>query len=90
MSDRALRFYFDYISPNAYLAWAQHLTHKTVLSGIAWVVFAVLLWGRWQFGWRGRTAIRWTLGGFVVLALAYFGDKLILELILGRHWNLMS
>ncbi|MGH8281418.1 MAG: cytochrome C assembly family protein [Gammaproteobacteria bacterium] len=69
---------------------AQHLTHKTVLSGIAWVVFAVLLWGRWQFGWRGRTAIRWTLGGFVVLALAYFGDKLILELILGRHWNLTS
>jgi 2-hydroxychromene-2-carboxylate isomerase len=23
MSDRALRFYFDYISPNAYLAWTQ-------------------------------------------------------------------
>lgn len=69
---------------------AQHLTHKTVLSIVAWVVFAVLLWGRWQFGWRGRTAIRWTLGGFVVLALAYFGDKFILELILGRHWNLMS
>ncbi|MGB9430542.1 MAG: cytochrome c biogenesis protein CcsA [Gammaproteobacteria bacterium] len=69
---------------------AQHLTHKIVLSVISWVVFAVLLWGRWQFGWRGRTAIRWTLGGFVVLALAYFGDKLILELILGRHWNLMS
>ena len=69
---------------------AQHLAHKTVLSILAWLVFAVLLWGRWQFGWRGRTAIRWTLGGFVVLALAYFGDKLILELILGRHWKLMS
>lgn len=69
---------------------AQHLTHKTVLSIIAWLVFAVLLWGRWQFGWRGRSAIRWTLSGFMVLALAYFGDKLILELILGRHWNLMS
>ncbi|MGH8279696.1 MAG: cytochrome C assembly family protein [Gammaproteobacteria bacterium] len=68
----------------------QHLAHKTVLSIIAWLVFAVLLWGRWHFGWRGRTAIRWTLGGFVVLALAYFGDKLILELILGRHWTLMS
>lgn len=68
----------------------QHLIHKTVLSIIAWLVFAALLWGRWQFGWRGRTAIRWTLSGFAVLALAYFGDKLILELILGRHWNLMS
>lgn len=69
---------------------AQHLAHKTALSVIAWIVFAVLLWGRWQFGWRGRTAIRWTLGGFVVLALAYFGDKFILEMILGRHWTLMS
>ncbi|MGA9852727.1 MAG: cytochrome c biogenesis protein CcsA [Gammaproteobacteria bacterium] len=69
---------------------AQHLVHKTVLSVLAWIVFAILLWGRWRFGWRGHTAIRWTLGGFVVLALAYFGDKLILELILGRHWNLMS
>ena len=23
MSDRVIRFYFDYISPNAYLAWTQ-------------------------------------------------------------------
>ncbi len=63
--------------------FAQHLVHKTVLSIAAWVVFAILLWGRWRFGWRGRTAIRWTLGGFVVLMLAYFGSKLVLELILG-------
>ena len=69
---------------------AQHLVHKTVLSVLAWLVFAVLLWGRWRFGWRGRTAIRWTLGGFVVLMLAYFGSKAVLELILDRHWNLMS
>ena len=69
---------------------AQHLTHKVVLSIVAWVVFAVLLWGRWRFGWRGRTAIRWTLSGFIVLMLAYFGSKLVLELILGRHWNIGS
>jgi ABC-type uncharacterized transport system permease subunit len=61
----------------------QHLVHKTVLSVAAWVVFATLLWGRWRFGWRGRTAIRWTLGGFAVLMLSYFGSKLVLELILG-------
>lgn len=64
--------------------FAQHLVHKTVLSLIAWAVFATLLWGHWKFGWRGRTAIRWTLGGFVFLALAYFGSKLVLELLLGR------
>src|SRR5690606_12492829 len=32
--------------------FAQHLVHKTLLSMAAWVVFAVLLWGRWRFGWR--------------------------------------
>lgn len=68
----------------------QHLVQKTVLSLLAWLVFAVLLWGRWRFGWRGRTAIRWTVIGFLSLMLAYFGSKLVLELILGRHWGLMS
>jgi ABC-type uncharacterized transport system permease subunit len=64
--------------------FAQHLVHKTVLSVIAWWVFATLLWGHWRFGWRGKTAIRWSLSGFFVLMLAYFGSKLVLELILHR------
>ena len=64
--------------------FAQHLVHKTVLSIAAWALFGLLLFGRWRFGWRGRVAIRWTLGGFVCLALAYFGSKLVLELILAR------
>jgi ABC-type uncharacterized transport system permease subunit len=64
--------------------FAQHLVHKTVLSFIAWVIFAILLWGRWHAGWRGRTAIRWTITGFIVLLLAYFGSKLVLELILSK------
>ncbi|HDO33821.1 MAG TPA: phosphohydrolase, partial [Chromatiales bacterium] len=55
-----------------------------VLSIIAWVVFGVLLWGRWRFGWRGPVAIRWTLGGIFSLMLAYFGTKLVLDLILHR------
>ena len=63
----------------------QHLTHKVVLSFAAWCVFGVLLWGRWRFGWRGRTAVRWTLSGFVFLVLAFFGSKLVLELILQRY-----
>jgi ABC-type uncharacterized transport system permease subunit len=62
----------------------QHLRHKLVLSVIAWGVFAVLLWGRHQQGWRGRKAIRLTLTGFAFLVLAYFGSKLVLELILDR------
>ncbi len=65
---------------------AQHLAHKTVLSVIAWLMFGVLLWGRWRYGWRGRTVVRLSLGGFTVLGLAYFGSKLVLELFLERHW----
>ncbi|MDQ3731070.1 MAG: cytochrome c biogenesis protein CcsA, partial [Pseudomonadota bacterium] len=64
--------------------FAQHLVHKTVLSIVAWLVFAVLLFGRMRFGWRGRTAIKWTLSGILALMLAYFGSKLVLELILQR------
>lgn len=67
--------------------FAQHLIHKTVLSCLAWVVFAVLLFGRWRFGWRGRLARNWTLSGFALLGLAYFGSKIVLESILGRHWG---
>ncbi len=61
---------------------AQHLAHKTLLSCFAWVVFGVLLWGRQQLGWRGHKAIRWTLAGFCLLMLAYFGSKLVREFIL--------
>lgn len=63
---------------------AQDLVHKTVLSGVAWLIFAGLLIGRYRAGWRGRTAIRWTLTGFALLALAYFGSKVVLEIILAR------
>ena len=62
----------------------QHLSHKVVLSVLAWFIFAVVLWGRWARGWRGRKLIHWTLGGFASLLLAYFGSKLVLELILQR------
>jgi ABC-type uncharacterized transport system permease subunit len=62
----------------------QRLVHKTVLSVTAWIIFGVLLFGRWRFGWRGRTAIRWTISGFVLLMLAYFGSKFVIELILQR------
>lgn len=65
---------------------AQHLVHKTVLSCAAWAIFGALLWGRWRYGWRGQTAVRWCLWGFVVLALAYFGSRWVLEVLLERRW----
>jgi ABC-type uncharacterized transport system permease subunit len=64
--------------------FAQHLVHKTVLTLGAWLLLAVLLWGHYQLGWRSKTAVRLTLAGFALLVLAYFGTKLVLELVLQR------
>lgn len=64
--------------------FAQHLVHKTVFALIAWFIYALLLWGRHQMGWRGNKAIRWALAGFICLMLAYFGSKMVLEIILNR------
>jgi len=60
----------------------QSVAHKTLLSCLAWVVFGILLWGRHFRGWRGSNAIRWTLAGFILLMLAFFGSKLVSEFIL--------
>ena len=67
--------------------FAQHLVHKTVLSIIALVVFGILLLGRWRFGWRGRKAIQWTLAGYAILVLGYFGSRVVLEVLLSRQWG---
>lgn len=67
--------------------FAQHLVHKVVLAITAWVVFGVLLLGRFRFGWRGRRAMHWTVSGYVLLVLSYFGSKLVLENVLGKHWG---
>jgi ABC-type uncharacterized transport system permease subunit len=56
--------------------------HKTFFSILAWIVFAVLLGGRHQLGWRGQTAIKGTLIGFGLLIIGFYGSKIALEYIL--------
>ncbi len=48
------------------------------------MLFSTLLWGHYQLGWRSRTAVRLTLSGFLLLMLAFWGSKLVLELVLHR------
>lgn len=67
--------------------FAQHLLHKSVLSIVAWGVFAVLVFGRLRLGWRGRQAVHWVLAGYGLLALSYFGSRFVLEFLLGRQWG---
>lgn len=66
------------------LGKAAKLNHKTVFGVLSWIIFAGLLGGRHLRGWRGRTAVRWTLAGFLMLVLAYVGSKFVLEVVLGR------
>jgi len=63
---------------------AVRFNHKTVFGVMSWFIFAALLIGRYGWGWRGRTALRWTLAGFVTLLLAYVGSMFVLEVILGK------
>ncbi|MFK7159433.1 cytochrome c biogenesis protein CcsA [Marinospirillum sp. MEB164] len=67
--------YFDHF-------FAPGLLHKTLLSFMAWIIFGILLFGHWRFGWRGLTAVRWTLGGSLLLLLAYFGSQFVLQFLL--------
>lgn len=56
--------------------------HHTVLAIMAWLIFGILLVGHFWFGWRGRRATYWTIFGFIVLVLGYFGTKYVVEVLL--------
>jgi len=60
------------------------VNHHIVLSAGAWLVFGIFLFGHWRWGWRGRNAVHWTIGGLSLLVLGYFGTKFVLEIMLGR------
>ena len=59
-------------------------THKNLFSVLGWLTFAVLLFGRWRYGWRGRRALYWIVGGTALLVLGYLGSKFVAEIVLGR------
>lgn len=58
------------------------LDHKTIFTLLAWLTFGGLLVGRRTRGWRGRTALRWTLVGFAFVLLAYSGTRFVLDVLL--------
>ena len=64
------------------VAWKWN--HKTIFSVLSWLAFALLLWGRWQWGWRGKRAVRMLYAGAGLLLLAYVGSRFVLEVILQR------
>ncbi len=62
--------------------FAQQVVHHTVLTSASWLTYAFFLGGRYWLGWRGLTAVRWTLCAFALLVLGYLGSKFVLEYIL--------
>ena len=62
--------------------FAQQLIHKVTFSIVAWLVYAVLIFGRYHYGWRGQRAINWTWVGFSAILLGYLGSKFVIEFIL--------
>lgn len=58
--------------------------HKRVFALLSWLTFALLLWGRQRWGWRGKRAVRVLYTGAALLLLSYVGSRFVLELMLGR------
>ena len=56
--------------------------HKTIFSILAWLSYALVLYGRVQFGWRGKKSIIISLLAFAFLILAYLGTKFVVEIVL--------
>ncbi|MCL1068734.1 cytochrome c biogenesis protein CcsA [Shewanella olleyana] len=56
--------------------------HKAILSILAWLVYAAMLWQNYTIGCRVRTAVIYTLLGATLLSLAYFGARIVTEIIL--------
>ncbi|MDE0841207.1 MAG: cytochrome c biogenesis protein CcsA [Porticoccaceae bacterium] len=62
----------------------QKLLHKVVLSLVAWLFYAILLCGRYYWGWRGHTATRLTWAGFLCVLMGFIGSKFVLEFLLAQ------
>ncbi|TXP75332.1 inner membrane protein YpjD [Escherichia coli] len=65
------------------VAWFVYMENidKAVLSIVAWFVYIVLLWGHYHEGWRGRRVVWFNVAGAVILTLAYFGSRIVQQLI---------
>lgn len=75
-------FFGEQLYGSAHSGWRW--SHKNVFTALSWAVFAVLLLGRWRFGWRGRRAVRMLYLGTALLLLGYAGSRFVMEVLLER------
>tara|TARA_B110000503_G_C7086357_1_gene387468 strand:+ start:292 stop:1080 length:789 start_codon:yes stop_codon:yes gene_type:complete len=62
--------------------WGQHLAHKTLLSGLAWLGMTLALWQHYQEGGVTKTMRKTAIGASILLCIGYLGSKAILEFLL--------
>ena len=62
--------------------FGQQLVHKTILTLLAWCLYAVLVIQYLRRGWRVQSAITVNLIAFGLIVLGFFGSTLVLELLL--------
>ena len=58
------------------------LEHKTILTWLSWLVFAVLLAGRRFLGWRKKKALALFWAGIAFLAVAYLVYRFVLDALI--------
>ncbi len=56
--------------------------HHIVLTLLTWLAYAILLFGRHFFGWRGRQASIYTIICYSLFLVGYFGPRIVRELII--------
>ncbi len=56
--------------------------HHIVLTLLTWLAYAILLFGRHFFGWRGRQASIYTIICYSMFLIGYFGPRIVRELII--------
>ena len=56
--------------------------HHIVLTLATWFAYAILLFGRHFFGWRGRQASIYTIICYSLFLVGYFGPRIVRELII--------
>lgn len=61
---------------------AKEKAHKTVLSLIAFAIYALILWGHYIKGWRGHRVLVPMLSASILLTLAYFGSRFVKEYLI--------
>lgn len=66
--------------------FAQHLVHKTFFAIISWVLYGTLLAGHFHRGWRGQTAVKYTIGAYGLLVISFIGTELVLYAVLGTGY----